>query len=223
MDNSERSLTASRCARARPVRARTWARRRRASATSRRCCWTSTRTTRSGGYPNVWTQYTVTISGVPTATTGRFALRYFVENGGPSGANSNYIGIDTLGPGSGRHRRLRHRHRLRRHRRRRRHHRLRLRPTATASATASASAAAASAAASASGPTAGPLSRAERDRPEAEHGEGTDPGTALSRRHGAQGSFPACRPCRRPEPAGRLGPARQLQGQPEGRQALTTQ
>ncbi len=28
--------------------------------------------------------------------TGRFAFRYFVENGGPSGSNSDYIGIDTL-------------------------------------------------------------------------------------------------------------------------------
>ena len=48
-----------------------------------------------GGYPEVWTQYTVTMSGVSGTPTGRFALRYFVENGGPSGANSNYIGVDT--------------------------------------------------------------------------------------------------------------------------------
>jgi len=46
------------------------------------------------GYPEVWTQYTVTISGVAPGTSGRLAFRYFVENGGPSGANSNYIGID---------------------------------------------------------------------------------------------------------------------------------
>ncbi len=167
-------------------------------------------------YPNVWTQFTVTVSGVPTATTGRFALRYFVESGGPTGANSDYIGIDTACV-----------------------------PTVTATttattatttaaatttATATASAATASAttasaatattaasAASASGPTAGPLSRAERDRPEAEYGEGTDPGTALPRRHGAQGSLPARRPCRRPEPTGRRGTPRRLQGQPAGR------
>jgi subtilisin-like proprotein convertase family protein len=49
-----------------------------------------------GGYPEVWTLQTVTITGVPTATLGRLAFRYFVENGGPTGANSNYIGIDTF-------------------------------------------------------------------------------------------------------------------------------
>ena len=49
-----------------------------------------------GGYPEVWTQMTVTITGVPSATLGRLAFRYFVENGGPTGANSNYIGIDTF-------------------------------------------------------------------------------------------------------------------------------
>src|SRR5205085_6656010 len=48
------------------------------------------------GYPNVWTQFTVTVSGVPSLTTGRLAFRYFVENGGPTGANSDYIGIDTF-------------------------------------------------------------------------------------------------------------------------------
>ena len=50
----------------------------------------------SGGYPVVWTQYTITISGLSAATNGRLAFRYFVENGGPDGANSNYIGIDTF-------------------------------------------------------------------------------------------------------------------------------
>ena len=53
-------------------------------------------TYQQGGYPEVWTQYTLTITGVPTATTGRLAFRYFVEEGGPNGANSNYIGIDTV-------------------------------------------------------------------------------------------------------------------------------
>jgi hypothetical protein len=48
------------------------------------------------GYPSTWTQYTVTLSGLPPSTTGRFAFRYFVTNGGPSGANSDYIGIDTV-------------------------------------------------------------------------------------------------------------------------------
>ena len=50
----------------------------------------------TSGYPNVWTQFTVTLSGIASPTTGRLAMRYFVENGGPSGANSDYIGIDTL-------------------------------------------------------------------------------------------------------------------------------
>jgi uncharacterized delta-60 repeat protein len=48
------------------------------------------------GYPNVWTQFTVAVSGVASATTGRLAFRYFVDNGGPNGANSDYIGIDTV-------------------------------------------------------------------------------------------------------------------------------
>jgi hypothetical protein len=47
-------------------------------------------------YPQVWTQFTVTVTGVPTPTLGRLAFRYFVENAGPSGANSDYIGIDTV-------------------------------------------------------------------------------------------------------------------------------
>src|SRR2546428_4397467 len=50
----------------------------------------------TSGYPNVWTQFTVSVTGVPTNTTGRLAFRYFVENGGPTGANSDYIGIDTV-------------------------------------------------------------------------------------------------------------------------------
>jgi hypothetical protein len=50
----------------------------------------------TSGYPNVWTQFTVTVSGLGSPTTGRLAFHYFVENGGPSGANSDYIGIDTV-------------------------------------------------------------------------------------------------------------------------------
>ena len=46
------------------------------------------------GYPATWTQFSATISGLPGPTSGRFALRYFVTNGGPNGANSDYIGID---------------------------------------------------------------------------------------------------------------------------------
>jgi hypothetical protein len=48
-------------------------------------------------YPYLaWTQYTVTISGLTAPTSGRFAFRYYVPNGGPSGANSDYIGIDNF-------------------------------------------------------------------------------------------------------------------------------
>jgi hypothetical protein len=47
-----------------------------------------------GGYPEAWTQFTVIISGVSPGTTGRLAFRYFVEDGGPLGTRSNYIGID---------------------------------------------------------------------------------------------------------------------------------
>jgi hypothetical protein len=55
-----------------------------------------------GGYPEVWTPQTVTITlpPGPSLVTGRLAFRYFVENGGPTGANSNYIGIDTFHQGN---------------------------------------------------------------------------------------------------------------------------
>ncbi len=45
-------------------------------------------------YPAIWTQYTITISGLASPTTGRIAFRYFVPNGGPTGANSDLIGMD---------------------------------------------------------------------------------------------------------------------------------
>ncbi|HEX8250817.1 MAG TPA: choice-of-anchor J domain-containing protein [Pyrinomonadaceae bacterium] len=54
-----------------------------------------------GGYPQVWTEYTLTLSGLPNdcgsgTARGRIAFRYFVTGGGPTGDNSNYIGIDTF-------------------------------------------------------------------------------------------------------------------------------
>lgn len=49
-----------------------------------------------GVYPTTWAQYTVTISGLLAPTSGRLAFRYFVTSGGPSGANSDYIGIDNF-------------------------------------------------------------------------------------------------------------------------------
>lgn len=48
------------------------------------------------GYPSVWTQFGVTLSGLGGPSSGRFAFNYNVTNGGPSGANSDFIGIDTV-------------------------------------------------------------------------------------------------------------------------------
>src|SRR6266481_6808801 len=47
-----------------------------------------------GGYPEAWTKFTINLNGVPPGSTGRLAFRYFVEDAGPKGVNSNYIGID---------------------------------------------------------------------------------------------------------------------------------
>ena len=47
-----------------------------------------------GGYPEAWTQVTVTVSGLAAPVDGRVAFRYFVTSGGPTGANSNIIGVD---------------------------------------------------------------------------------------------------------------------------------
>lgn len=48
------------------------------------------------GFPTVWTQFTGTISGLASPTIGRFALHYNPTNGGPNGANSDYIGVDDV-------------------------------------------------------------------------------------------------------------------------------
>jgi hypothetical protein len=48
------------------------------------------------GYPEAWTLESIAMSGLGGATSGRLAFRYFVTNGGPSGANSNAIMIDDL-------------------------------------------------------------------------------------------------------------------------------
>lgn len=47
-------------------------------------------------YPTEWSQYTVTLSGLTTPATGRFAFRYFVTNGGTDASNSDYIGVDSV-------------------------------------------------------------------------------------------------------------------------------
>jgi hypothetical protein len=48
----------------------------------------------AAGYPMIWTQYTITVSGLAAPSSGRIAFRYYVPNGGPSGVNSDLIGID---------------------------------------------------------------------------------------------------------------------------------
>lgn len=50
------------------------------------------------GYPNQWTIYSATISGVPTQTVGRIGFRYHILNGGPSNlaTASDYIGLDNV-------------------------------------------------------------------------------------------------------------------------------
>jgi uncharacterized delta-60 repeat protein len=47
-------------------------------------------------YPNVWSYFTVMVSGLASPTTGRLAFRYFVPNGGPYGPNGDYIGVDQV-------------------------------------------------------------------------------------------------------------------------------
>lgn len=46
------------------------------------------------GFPQAWTVYNVTISGVTGTVVGMFAFRSAVPNGGSTGANSRYVGID---------------------------------------------------------------------------------------------------------------------------------
>ena len=52
------------------------------------------------GYPEAWTQYNISVPAQP-AGGGRIAFRYFVTGGGPTGDNSNYIGIDTFSINTG--------------------------------------------------------------------------------------------------------------------------
>jgi len=51
----------------------------------------------AGGYPETWCEFVITTAqGIPASGTGRIAFRYAVTGAGPTGANSNYIGIDTF-------------------------------------------------------------------------------------------------------------------------------
>lgn len=47
-------------------------------------------------YPITWTQFSYTVSGLTGATDCMFAFRYYVTDGGPTGNNSDIIGIDTF-------------------------------------------------------------------------------------------------------------------------------
>jgi hypothetical protein len=51
----------------------------------------------NSGYPGSWTVYTTTLSGVSGTIAGRFGFNYVVPNGGPTGTNSSYIGLDAIG------------------------------------------------------------------------------------------------------------------------------
>ncbi|HEV7669253.1 MAG TPA: choice-of-anchor J domain-containing protein [Thermoanaerobaculia bacterium] len=54
-------------------------------------------TSGAGAYPTVFTQFSVTLSGLPAGpNAGRFAFRYFVNDAGPLGNNSNIISIDDV-------------------------------------------------------------------------------------------------------------------------------
>src|SRR5262249_40765109 len=50
----------------------------------------------TSGYPSVWTFFTVTVIGLSPFSEGRIAFLFFVDEAGPSGINSDYIGIDTV-------------------------------------------------------------------------------------------------------------------------------
>lgn len=48
-------------------------------------------------YPESWTRYEIVVAGVGTTPVAmHYAFRYNVADGGPSGTNSNYIGIDAV-------------------------------------------------------------------------------------------------------------------------------
>lgn len=48
------------------------------------------------GYPTAWTQFSGTLSGIPTPVNGCLALRYTVPTGGDSGPSSDYVAIDAF-------------------------------------------------------------------------------------------------------------------------------
>lgn len=50
----------------------------------------------TSGYPNTWTLFSATLTGLSGPTSGRFAFNYNMPNAGPQGVNGDFIGIDTV-------------------------------------------------------------------------------------------------------------------------------
>ncbi len=48
------------------------------------------------GYPDGWTSYSVTMSGLSGGTSGRLAFRYYVTDAGAQGDNGNIVAIDNF-------------------------------------------------------------------------------------------------------------------------------
>lgn len=59
-------------------------------------CLTVNQALVAADYPQTWTKYTYTVTGLTGQVSSRFALRYTVPGGGPNGNNSNYIGVDAF-------------------------------------------------------------------------------------------------------------------------------
>ena len=47
-------------------------------------------------FPRNWTKFTATVSGVQQPSTGRFAFRHFVPDGGPDNPNGTDVAIDSV-------------------------------------------------------------------------------------------------------------------------------
>jgi hypothetical protein len=47
----------------------------------------------ANGYPTPWQQFSLTVTGVPSLTTGRFAFRHFVLNAGLNAPNGDVVGL----------------------------------------------------------------------------------------------------------------------------------
>ncbi len=52
------------------------------------------------GYPDSWTNYDLTITGLSGPTSGRIAFRYLVSDSGPLGSNGNIVALDNYTVGA---------------------------------------------------------------------------------------------------------------------------